>query len=149
MATTVGNESALSERLHNLIELDYDAISAYESAIDRIDDAESKERLAEFMADHQKHTRNLSEHLTAMGETPPTEGDVKGILTQGKVFVAGLMGDKAILKAMKTNEDDTNAAYEHALAHEDTDASVKQTLQSNLEDERRHREWIERRISEL
>lgn len=150
MVTSVGNEANLAKRLHNLIELDYDAIGAYESAIDRIDDAESKTRLAEFMADHQKHTENIGEHLRAMGEEVPTKGDAKGMLTKGKVVLADLMGDKAILQAMKTNEDDTNTAYEQAMKHdEDTAPDLKQTLQSNLDDERRHREWIEQRISQL
>jgi uncharacterized protein (TIGR02284 family) len=149
MVTTVGNEDSLAKRLSNLIELDYDAIGAYESAIDRIDDSQSKSRLAEFMADHQKHTENLGEHLHAMGEEVPTKGDAKGMLTKGKIVLADLMGDKAILKAMKTNEDDTNTAYEHAIAHDDMSAELKQTIQSNLEDERRHRQWIEQRIEEL
>jgi len=33
MVTTVGNENSLAKRLNNLIELDYDAIGAYESAL--------------------------------------------------------------------------------------------------------------------
>lgn len=149
MVTTVGNENSLAKRLNNLIELDYDAIGAYESAIERVDDTQSKNRLAEFMADHQKHTENLGEHLRAMGEEVPTKGDAKGMLTKGKVVMADLMGDKAILKAMKSNEDDTNTAYEQAMAHADMAAELKQTIQSNLEDERRHRQWIEQRIQEL
>jgi len=149
MPTTVGTESALAKRLSNLIELDYDAINAYRAAIDRIDDAESKEALARFMADHERHTEELSGHLKAMGETPPTEGDIKGMLTKGKVVLADLMGDKAVLKAMKTNEDDTNTAYERAVEHDDTPADLREVLQNNLADERRHREWIEARIAKL
>jgi uncharacterized protein (TIGR02284 family) len=149
MVTTVGNEDTLAKRLNNLIELDYDAIGAYESAIERIDDTQSKDHLAEFLADHHKHTENLGEHLRAMGETVPTKGDAKGMLTKGKVVMADLLGDKAILQAMKSNEDDTNTAYEQAMAHDDMSAELKQTVQSNLEDERRHRQWIEQRISEL
>ncbi|WP_295888124.1 ferritin-like domain-containing protein [uncultured Thiohalocapsa sp.] len=127
----------------------HDAIAAYEAAIERIDDGQSKERLAEFMADHQKHTENLGEHLSGMGEEVPTKGDVKGMLTKGKVVMADLMGDKAILQAMKTNEDDTNSAYEQAMNHNDSPAELQTVLRSNLEDERRHREWMEQRISEL
>jgi uncharacterized protein (TIGR02284 family) len=149
MVTTVGNEDTLAKRLTNLIELDYDAIGAYESAVDRLDDTQSKERLAEFMADHQQHTENLGEHLRSMGEEVPSKGDAKGMLTKGKVVMADLMGDKAILQAMKTNEDDTNTAYEQALAHDDMSTDLKQVVQGNLEDERRHRQWIEQRISEL
>ncbi len=149
MATMVGKESNLNERLENLITLDYDAIAAYQAAIERLEDATSKEKLAEFMADHQQHTQNLGAHLRDMGHEPPTEGDMKSLLTKGKVVMAGLIGDKTILQAMKTNEDDTNTAYERAAEHEDTPADVKATLDQNLADERRHREWIEQRIGQL
>ena len=39
---------------------------------------------------------------------------MKAILTQGKVVLADMFGDSAILKAMKTNEDDTVTAYDRA-----------------------------------
>lgn len=149
MVTTVGKENTLSERLSNLIKLDYDAIDAYREAIDRIDDAESKQELAKFMADHQRHTEELSAHLKTMGETPPTEGDAKSMLTKGKVMFADIAGDKALLKAMKTNEDDTNTAYERAVEQADSPAELKTLLERNLADERRHREWIETRAEAL
>lgn len=50
---------------------------------------------------------------------------VTTVLTKGKVVLGGPMGDKAVLQAMKTNEDDTNTAYERALG-----------------DERRQRDWM-------
>jgi uncharacterized protein (TIGR02284 family) len=149
MATTVGNESNLNERLANLVRLDHDAIAAYESAIERLDDASSKEKLAELMADHQEHTGNLGAHLQAMGHEVPAAGSMKSMLTQGKVLIAGLMGDKTILQAMKSNEEDTNTAYGRAVEHEDTPAQVKATLEQNLADERRHHAWIEERIGQL
>lgn len=149
MATTVGNEVTLSKLLSNLIVLDYDAIAAYQSAIDRLNDPVSREKLAEFMADHRRHTENLSVQLRQMAEVPPHKKDAKGLLTEGKVLVSGLMGDSAILKAMKSNEDDTNVAYERAVTRHDAPAAVIETLQQNLADERRHRAWIEERITQL
>jgi rubrerythrin len=59
------------------------------------------------------------------------------------------MGDKAILQAMKSNEEDTNTAYGRAVEHEDTPAQVKATLEQNLADERRHHAWIEERIGQM
>lgn len=56
----MGNENTLSERLENLLVLEYDAINAYEEAIKRLDDAERKRELAHFMGDHQRHTEELS-----------------------------------------------------------------------------------------
>ena len=59
------------------------------------------------------------------------------------------MGDKAILIAMKTNEDDTNTAYERATQHKDMTAEMKRVLNSNLSDERRHRTWIEQTLKKM
>ena len=71
--------------------------------------------LAEFERDHLRHITELGDILSSMGRTPPKEGDMKALLTKGKVVIAGLMGDEAILQAMRTNEADTNTAYERAV----------------------------------
>jgi hypothetical protein len=59
-----------------------------------------------------------NEKLSGMGRNPPKEGDMKSILTKGKVVMAGLIGDKAIFEAMRMNEADTNTAYERAVNFE-------------------------------
>ena len=149
MATRIGKESDAVKMLCDLIELDFDAAQAYQAAIDRLVDAEGIAHLQVFREDHLRHTRDLSEIVRDLGSTPPTEGDVKAVLTKGKVVIAGLAGDIAVLRAMKSNEDDTNTAYERAVARDDLTADVIDVLQNNLDDERRHRNWIVRRIDEL
>lgn len=52
MATTVGTESTLEDLLEDLVALHYDAADAYRTAIDRLDDARFRNRLAEFRRDH-------------------------------------------------------------------------------------------------
>ena len=142
MVTTVGTESTLEDLLEDLIALDYDAADAYQAAIDRLESASFKQRLAEFKRDHLRHVTELSEILSRMGRTPPKEGDMKSLLTKGKVVMAGLIGDKAILEAMRTNEADTNTAYERAVNFQGLPSNTREVLQHGLEDERRHCEWI-------
>lgn len=149
MATLIGNETAFLDTLNNLIELDFDAIEAYQAAIDRLDDGTAKEQLRQFMGDHQRHTRELGEIVRELGGTPPTQGDFKRYLTKGKVVLAEIAGDKGILQAMKSNENDTNTAYERALQRNDIQSRAQNVLQRNLEDERRHRAWIEERLSRM
>lgn len=149
MATLVGTEKDLNSLLVDLIELDYDAAEAYQAAIDRLEDQSSKEQLMKFKADHIRHTEELGSILSESGREPPTKGDIKRVLTKGKVVIAGLAGDKAILMAMKTNEDDTNTAYERAVNNDAAPARVKEVLRRNLADERRHREWIQKRIDTM
>lgn len=74
---------------------------------------------------------------------------MKRMLTEGKVVIAGLGGDKAVLRAMQANEKVTNKAYEKALEANEIDAATQETLQNNLADERRHKAWIDETIEEL
>lgn len=135
--------------LKKLVHLDYDAIEAYDAAIERLEDPGSKKALREFRQDHARHTENLGAILRNLNEEVPSGPDMKRMLTEGKVVIAGLGGDKAVLRAMQANEKVTNTAYEKALQATGTDAATQDTLRHNLEDERRHKAWIDRKIEEL
>jgi uncharacterized protein (TIGR02284 family) len=149
MATLIGNEAAFIDTLKDLIELDYDAVAAYQAAVDRLHDLAIRDQLGEFMSDHQRHIQQLSGIVRELGDMPPTDKDLKAVLTQGKVVIGQLAGDKGILMAMKSNEDDTNEAYERALRRNDILPRAEGLLKQNLADERRHRSWIENRLAGL
>lgn len=136
------------DRLADLIELDRDAVEAYEAAINRLDRAEYRARLAAFKQDHERHIQELSTLVRNSGEQPPTEGDFKRFLTQGKVVLGELAGDTGILRAMLSNEKETNQKYEEALedATLTAHAELHQILSRNLGDERRHKAWIEEQL---
>ncbi|HRI51150.1 MAG TPA: DUF2383 domain-containing protein [Pseudomonadota bacterium] len=149
MGTQVATEKEIVSQLNDLIALDYDAIEAYEAALVRLSDPPSKQQLRQFLGDHQRHTVELAGFVSKYGCAPVTKADFKQILTKGKVVLAGLVGDKAILAAMKSNEDDTNSAYERAIAKTGLPESIRVTLNRNLLDERRHRAWIEQRLQQM
>lgn len=149
MVTTIGTESRMEDLLHDLIHLDYDAIAAYQAAIDRLEDSGAKQALTGFRRDHEDHIRNLTPYLEALGGKVPADGDMKQVLTKGKVVVAGLIGDKAILMAMRLNEEDTNTAYERAVEHAELPPKLRDLMKKNLADERRHREWLVDRIKKM
>ncbi len=149
MVTTVGTEDKLPSLLTDLVQLDHDAILAYDAAIERLGGANHRSALAGFRRDHLRHIEELGAALAAMGKTLPKESDMKALLAQGKVVLAGLVGDKAILRAMKTNEGDTNIAYERAVQHRDASPELRQTLEAGLADERRHRAWLIETIERL
>jgi uncharacterized protein (TIGR02284 family) len=142
MATLVGKQSSPVSLLRNLIELDHDAIEAYEVAIEKLESASFRAQMSAFSEDHRRHVAELNPMLERLGGKPVLKGDIKRILTKGKVFLGSLIGDRAILVAMKTNEEDTNTAYERAVMHDGLDAETVAILRKNLDDERRHREWI-------
>ncbi len=149
MATLAGRQGNLRKMLHALIELEFDAIGAYTVAIDRLDGVTAKTALEGFRADHMRHVRELSSHLRQIGGQPPDGGDIKAVLTKGKVYIGSLAEDRGILMAMRSNENDTNAAYENALDNDSVTPDLAGILQQNLEDERRHRLWIEDQLSAM
>ena len=135
--------------LQELVHLDYDAIEAYEAAIERLDNPEFKARLTEYCDDHRRHTDNLVPYLQELGAEVPRGPDLKQILTEGKVVIGGLAGDKGILIAMRANEEVTNKAYEKALEHATAGTSLHATLLANYGDEQRHRAWIKQTLESL
>lgn len=128
--------------LNDLIQLDHDAVAAYRAAIERLDNAAFRSRLEEFLGDHERHVRELTALVREMGGDPAKKGDMKQILTKGKVVIGNLSGDKGILQAMRSNEDETNQRYEKALTTENLPPRIFELLDRNLADERRHRAWI-------
>lgn len=147
MATVMDSKQVVSD-LNDLIELDYDAIAAYETAIERLESDSYKKKLSEFLGDHERHITELSKVVRSEGGNPEGEGDAKKILTEGKVVLADLAGDKAILKAMKSNEEQTNSKYEKAVETGYAD-HIQAILQRGLSDERRHKAWIETTLDQL
>lgn len=138
------------EKLCDLIQLDRDAVEAYEAAINRIDAANFRARLSDFKTDHERHIADLSAIVRQNGHRPPTEGDFKRFLTQGKVVLGDLIGNRGILRAMLSNEKDTNQQYEEAIADPMlvTHPEVRAVLERNLADERRHKAWIEAQLGD-
>lgn len=149
MVTTIGTEADARTLLRDLILLDYDASAAYDAAIKGLSNEQYRSALSSFRDDHVRHTENLAPFVQQLGGEVPTEGDMKQMLTTGKVKMGSLLGDKAILQAMRTNEDDTNTAYRRAVEHSDVTPKMRQVLEQNLADERRHCAWIIETLDKL
>lgn len=146
MVTFVGTQNTILEAVQSLMELDYDAMEAYEAAINRVDREDYKKKLKEFHADHKRHVDELSDYLRKQGLKPDVGPSVKQWLTKGKVFLANMIGDMTILRAMLSNEEDTNKAYDAMLQREDAKEDLKIILRKGLEDEEKHKKWIEKTL---
>jgi len=143
MVTTIGTESSFEDLVKNLILLEHDAIAAYDSTIERLSDAGLAEQVRRFRDDHLQHLEVLNGMAREIGLDAPEEGDMKQMLTTGKIAMADLMGDAAILKAMRTNEEDTVTAYERASGHDQAMAEPRAFFERAHSDELRHREWMQ------
>lgn len=148
MATLVGTQKNIESLLNALVELEFDAVEAYRVAVPRLARVEFREQFNEFKADHERHVRELSALMHQAGWAAPDHADLKQYVTKGKVLLGDLVGgDRAILAAMSANEDDTNRAYGRAQERLDLPGELRTQLDANLTDERRHRAWIEQRLT--
>lgn len=146
MTTFVGLQLDLHGMLKGLVELDFDAITAYDAALARLTGDVYREPLAEFRDDHERHIEELSRVLRDGGLTPPKGPDLKRLWNGGKVKLAGLVSDRAILYALKSIERDSNVAYERASRSEHVPLQLRELLRACLADERRHRAWLEEQL---
>lgn len=137
------NNEIISE-LSKLVQLDVDAIVAYNEALKKIEDLEVQAKIAEFRGDHYKHVDDLSEAITKLGGKPPKEEkDLKGYLIKGFTSLRSITGTTGSLKAMHTNEKLTNSIYEKTLCSIEWPADLKSLIQKNFQDEQKHLKYIE------
>lgn len=144
MVTTVGTENDLKALVKSFIQLEHDAIAAYETCIDKLEAPNRKEKVREFLGDHERHLRELEDLAREVGAYDPGGGDMKEVLTTSKVKLAGMTGgDGAVLKAMSSNETDTVTAYGRGSESSVVEPAHQELFQRAHEDERRHKEWME------
>ena len=130
------------EELNELIRFDRDAIGTYTEAINAVHDERIRGPLSGFREDHQRHVSDLSEVVRRLGGKPVESPDLKGVLRKGMTKIAGLAGEEMILKAMKSNEEAINKAYNHH-ATLDFPNDILDLIKRNYEDEKRHLKWVE------
>jgi len=133
----------IAKKINSLIQLDIDAIHAYEQAMKNVGEQYIRDQLAEYRNDHHRHFRELSAVVQAMGGTPPEfSPDFKGFFIQGFTALRSLTGTEGALKAMETNEKLTNKTYEEASSW-DLPLDAASLVRSNFEDERLHLRYIQ------
>jgi uncharacterized protein (TIGR02284 family) len=133
------------EELNELIRYDYDAIGAYDSAINDIHEATCRDPLIQFRGDHERHTIDLGAIVRRLGGTPVEHAGLKGVVRKTMTKVAGLGGTEPTLKAMKSNEEVLNKTYAHHLSLDFPD-DIKDVIRKNYSDEQRHLAWIEQAL---
>lgn len=143
MATTVGTGNDLNTIIKDFILLERDALEAYDAAIARLSDPAFKGQVQSFKEDHLRHLDELQKAAQEIGAPAPQDSDMKAMLTTGKVAMAGVAGDTSIMKAMASNEVDTITAYENGTKNETVPAALKTMMERALEDEKRHKAYMD------
>ena len=129
------------DECNELIRFDFDAIGAYDEAIEQIKDIEVVERLTSFRGDHENHVADLSAIVQRLGGSPPSKPGLRGIARKTLTKVAGLIGTEACLRAMESNENVLNQQYANRVKL-DLPEDVLAVIRRNYQDEQRHLAWV-------
>lgn len=136
------NSKEIANKLSDMIKLDIDAVQAYKQALDNIEEQDIHSEISQFCNDHKRHIRDLTQCIEDLNETPPSlTPDLKGFFIEGFTALRSLTGTEGALKAMQGNEELTNKKYAEALSWK-VPQSIKNILQKNYEDEKRHLTYI-------
>lgn len=128
--------------LNSLIQVDIDAVHAYEQALSSIDEPLIKERMLSFQEDHLRHIEELSREVRNLGGTPTEYSkDFKGYLIEGFTSLRSITGMDGALKAMEQNEVLTNKKYGNALDW-DIPPPAKGLIEKGATDEQMHLQFI-------
>jgi len=133
--------------LKDLVQLDYDAVQAYDQATSRIEEDHIRHTLVSFRSDHERHITELSNIIKEYGQNPPERArDLKGFILEGMTSLQSMLGTRAALRAMKTNEKLVNRRYRKAIDSLNMPTAVRNAVLKNFEDEKRHLAFIERAL---
>jgi uncharacterized protein (TIGR02284 family) len=135
------------DELNDLIKLDFDAVQAYNQAIEEIDVPTIRNELTSFRTDHERHVTELTNIVRRYGGEPAEQSrDVTGFLIEGITAVRSKMGTEGALNAMRSNEQLTNREYQNAVSL-DLPMDILAELEANFFDEQRHLQYIEQTIN--
>jgi rubrerythrin len=131
------------EGLNDLLQLDHDAVGAYQIAMEKLHDRDHADQIAGFRRDHERHIRELNELIAELGGTPKNHPHATGPFKLALQSLGGLAGDKGVLMAFRTNELAVRSKYDsYASRANHWPTSIKRVIDACALDEERHFRWV-------
>jgi rubrerythrin len=131
------------EGLNDLLQLDHDAVGAYEIAMEKLQDRDHADQIAGFRRDHERHIRELNELIAELGGTPMNQPHATGPFKSALQSMGGLAGDRGTLLAFRTNEGQVRAKYDAYAAKANLwPTHIKRVIDACALDEERHYRWV-------
>jgi hypothetical protein len=125
---------------------DIDMIAAYQSAAERVEDPS---QLVDLEQGHRHQVDELTACVSMIGGQPRSMGDAKMLRTQAKVIFAGLLGNRRVLAAMRSNANESVHRYEDAVKTWSGRAPprIERALQAGLDGSRARLHVLERALA--
>ncbi len=135
--------SEIVDGLNDLLQLNHDAIGAYDIAIEKLADRDHANQILGFRRDHERHIQELNELVAALGGEAKNQPHLTGPFKQALQSLGALGGDRGVLAAFRQNELQVRSKYElYAAKANHWPQNVKRAIDRNALDEERHYRWV-------
>ncbi|HEX8358512.1 MAG TPA: DUF2383 domain-containing protein [Longimicrobium sp.] len=135
--------SEIVDGLNDLLQLDHDAIGAYDIAIERLEDRDHANQILGYRRDHERHIQELNELIATLGGVPKNQPHFTGPFKQAMQALGALGGDRGVLVSFRQNELQVRSKYEtYAARANHWPEHVKRAIDRNALDEERHYRWV-------
>src|SRR5690606_36206330 len=105
-------EDGLIADLNDLLQLDHDAVQAYDVAIRNLSNEHHRQALIRFRGDHERHIEELTRLIREHGGVPIEVAHIPtGVFNLAVQKVGAMGGDREILLAFKANERQSRDKY--------------------------------------
>lgn len=151
MADTTFQEAQLVAELNDLLQLDHDAVAAYDLAIRSLQGQAYRDAIGAFKGDHERHIEELTRLIRDHGGVPVQIPHLPTSIFKLLVQATGALGrgDASVLLAFKTNERQSRDKYRRAAERITADPQVAVVLGRAAADEARHYAWALQELDEL
>ena len=146
MGEMTASAEQIVNQLNSLLAIDCDAIETYGAAIDRLHAVPDQDQIRTFMAHHRRHVLEIAPLVREFHGQPVTDADFRRFVTKGKIVLGGVIGDRAVLQAVRHNEETAASAYHKASVEPGIPSRVRAVLERTLRDERDHLGWLQGRL---
>lgn len=142
-----GSDNGLVDALNQLIDADYAAAHACEAAAGRLFDARLAQHVRRLQNDHQRHIGQLSALVRDLGGEP--RDDRHDLLTRSRIAFGDILGDRGVLAALKSIEDDALARSDATLTRRQLPQEIRGLIEQMVAEEHRHQQWLALRLGSL
>src|SRR4051812_45163905 len=109
--------SAVVRLFNNLLAFEYVAIDGYKAAIEGFekDYPGIAAKTREFLGDHERHVRELTQQVCDCGEEPRSLPGADVVFKKPFMQIRKMQGGEALLGAMVSNEESASMQYDSAV----------------------------------
>lgn len=143
---TMMRSSGVVAELNELVEREYDARAAFRTALEHLTDERDRIQVTNFLASHERHLHELTQAIGELGGAPEKRGDFRALIKQGKVLLGAMVGEQAIVVAMKTNADALGNAYKQLRTRSELPPRWRTMIERCYADQKWHSSWLEERL---